>query len=115
MELLTKQLRARFAAVGMQEGAMGNALVIAKFFTPRSNWTWFATEFDGDDTFFGFVCGHEGEWGSFLLSELGSNAVWGGPLVERDLHWTEQPLREALDEAVAIGAVRPEVIRNAAL
>ena len=34
---------------------------LVKFFTPDGNWTWFAFEFDGDDTFFGFVRGHENE------------------------------------------------------
>ena len=46
-------------------------LVICKFFTPDSNWTWFTPfEFDGEDLFFGWVVGFEKELGYFRLSEL---------------------------------------------
>jgi hypothetical protein len=34
-----------------------------KYFTPDSNWTWYASEFDGEDTFFGPVAGFEVELG----------------------------------------------------
>lgn len=45
-------------------------VAIVKFFTPDSSWTWYAIEFDGDDTFFGLVDGIEREFGTFSLSEL---------------------------------------------
>src|SRR5512140_3034422 len=62
-------------------------LVIVKYFTPDAGWTWLATEFDGEDTFFGLVEGLERELGYFSLAEL---RVARGPLglqIERDLHW----------------------------
>jgi hypothetical protein len=34
-----------------------------KFFTPDTNWTWYASEFDGEDFFFGLVSGFEVELG----------------------------------------------------
>ena len=73
------------------------AIAFAKFFTPDSNWTWYATEFDGKDLFFGFVKGHFPELGYFSLSEL--EAVRGplGLPIERDLAFTPTPLRELLD------------------
>lgn len=43
-----------------------------KFFHPTSSWTWYPTEFDGEDTFFGYVEGFEKELGYFSLAELQS-------------------------------------------
>lgn len=71
--------------------------VVAKYFTPWTNWTWFVTEGspeeDGDDfRFFGLVDGHEKELGYFVLSELESVRGPGGLTIERDLHFKPQPL-----------------------
>ena len=44
---------------GEEYGLEAKALV--KFFTPDSNWTWYASEFDGEDIFFGLVSGFEVE------------------------------------------------------
>ncbi|GEM_PF-2588569 len=97
MILLTEELEKRFAEVGDQDGKGGDALVIARFFTPDSGWTWYATEYvPADRVFFGYVCGIEDEWGYFSLDEMESVR---GPLglgIERDLHFTEKPLRAAL-------------------
>jgi hypothetical protein len=61
------------------------ALGQVKFFTPDSNWTWYASEFDGEDLFFGLVVGLETELGYFSLKEL--QEVHGplGLQIERDL------------------------------
>lgn len=61
-------------------------ILAVKFFSPYSNWTWYGVEFDGEDTFFGYVEGFENEWGNFSLSELASARVNGMvPAVERDM------------------------------
>lgn len=60
-------------------------LVHAKFFTPDGQWTWYAIEFDGDDTFYGFVKGLEDELGYFSLRELQEVRGKLGLPVERDL------------------------------
>ena len=90
MKLLTKALEHRFSTVGRQEEKGEEAIVIAKFFTPDSNWTWYATEYDPEErTCFGLVDGFEVELGSFSLDEM---AAARGPLglpIERDLHWKE--------------------------
>jgi len=95
MKLLTKELETRFAQLGRQEGKGEEAVVIAKFFTPDSNWTWFATEYDPSSReFFGLVAGLDVELGYFSLDELESAR---GPLslpVERDLWWKETTLAE---------------------
>ena len=72
MELLTKEIREAFKKIGSQEGKGEEAICVVKFFDPTGSWTWYATEFDGKDTFFGLVDGFELEWGSFSLSELKS-------------------------------------------
>lgn len=59
----------------------------AKWFTPWSNWTWYAVEYDGEDRCFGLVAGHETELGYFLLSELASVRGPGGLTIERDEHF----------------------------
>ena len=56
---------------------MPEPYAIVKFFTPDSSWTWYASEFDGDDLFYGLVDGFELEYGYFRLSELAGGA---GPL-----------------------------------
>ncbi len=89
MRLLTDELRKTLPPLYTQE-ADPDPTVFAKFFTPDSNWTWYVTEGspEGDDfRFFGYVQGHEDEWGYFVLSELQSAK---GPLglgIERDLHF----------------------------
>ena len=94
MMLLTKANRRQLPPLYAQEGLYGKAIVHVKFFTPWSNWTWYCTEFDGEDTFFGLVIGHDTELGYFSLSELESARGPWGLKVERDLHFTPRPLAE---------------------
>jgi len=95
MKLLTMAIRKRLPPLyANEELPIGHAVVQTKFFTPDSNWTFYATEFDGDDTFFGLVLGLEAELGYFSLSEMKAiRGPWGLP-VERDMHFKPKPLRE---------------------
>lgn len=93
MKLLTKELESKFAAARAAE-PVADPPVLAKFFTPWTSWTWYATEFDGEDTFFGMVHGLEAELGYFSLSELEAVRGPGGLTVERDLYFRERPLSE---------------------
>lgn len=86
MELLTEEMRVKFTEVGSQDGKFGDAICIVKFFDPTGSWTWYATEFDGEDIFFGLVDGFELEWGTFSLSELKSIKGRFGLGIERDLY-----------------------------
>jgi hypothetical protein len=90
MKLLTNELRQKLPPLYSAENE-ANPLVVCKFFTPDSSWTWYAIEFDGDDTFFGFVEGLENELGYFCLSELESVRGPFGLRIERDLYF--QPCR----------------------
>ena len=70
MELLTGEGRAILPPLYYNEQFGLEAIAPLKFFTPDSSWTWYPTEFDGDDIFFGLVSGFEVELGYFSLSEL---------------------------------------------
>jgi len=86
MQLLTKALRQRIPQLSTQEDNP-DPLVVCKFFTPDSSWTWYVIEFDGDDTFFGLVDGLERELGYFSLRELQQVRGAFGLPVERDRYF----------------------------
>jgi len=90
IELLPNELREQLPPLYSQEHE-DDPLVICKFFTPDSNWTWYASEFDGDDLFSGWVVGFEQELGYFRLSELRTARGPCGLPIERDIHFS--PLR----------------------
>jgi hypothetical protein len=98
MELLTQAIRQRLPPLYEKEGKGTDAVAIVKFFTPDSNWTWYVSEFDGDDLFFGLAVGFEPELGYFRLSELQSIRGTLGLPVERDKYFEPTPLRELLDK-----------------
>ena len=98
MKLLTAELRKQIPRLYSQEKA-DPAVVICKFFCPWSNWTWFVTEGseqEGGFLFFGYVIGHEDEWGYFLLSELEGVRGPGGLTIERDLYFKSGPFPEVI-------------------
>lgn len=92
-ELLTPELRAQLPDLYAQDGNP-DAIAYVKFFTPDGNWTWYASEFDGEDTFFGLVQGFEEELGYFSLSELQSTRTPLGLAIERDLHFKPTPISQ---------------------
>jgi hypothetical protein len=107
MRLLTKELESRFAQLDSQESKGDEAVVVAKFFTPDSCWTWLATEYDPNTReFFGLVIGLETELGYFSLDELESVKGPLGLPVERDLYWKEMPLWKAISRHAASQAYR---------
>jgi len=86
--------------------ASGSVLALSRsIFSPstgfslrHSSWTRGITEYDGKDTLFGLVDGHEKELGYFSLSEIQSVRGPLGLPVERDLHWKPAKLREIAPE-----------------
>lgn len=71
--------------------------LLAKWFSPYTGWRWYAAEYDPETrTCFGWVEGHEREWGYFSLAELEAARGMGGrlPLVERDHYHDSITLRE---------------------
>ena len=71
------------------------AIAYVKFFTPDSNWTWYASEYDPEKKmFFGLVEGFETELGYFSLDELQKARGPLGLKIERDIHFEETPLSQ---------------------
>lgn len=88
MKLLTQADRKRLPKLySTEKTPVEDHVLQVKFFTPTSNWTWYAVEFDGEDTFFGYVEGFEDEWGYFSLRELSDVKGPMGVGIERDKYW----------------------------
>ena len=91
MKLLTKELLKKLPALLANDGQKPEyTKVIVKFFTPDAQCTWYITEFDGKDTFFGF-CNlgddQNAELGNISLKELQSIRGNLGLPVEREQYW----------------------------
>src|SRR3990172_8365059 len=61
--LVDEYIRQSLPELYSQEEKGLGAKAQVKYFTPDSNWTWYASEFDGEDIFFGLVNGFELELG----------------------------------------------------
>ena len=94
MKLLTKEIAKKLPKLGTTEKQGWDAVAQVKFFSIANSWRWFATEFDGEDTFFGYVQGFDNELGYFSLSELESVKWLGIQAIERDINWTPKTLGE---------------------
>lgn len=107
MKLLPKEIREILPPLNSPNDEGGNAVVRVKFFTPDSNWTWYATlgepilDEQGqilDFQFFGLVDGFEKELGYFNLNELEEVRGPLGLPIERDLYWRAKTLQEIAPE-----------------
>jgi len=98
MKLLTQELRKKVPPLYAQDGKGGKAIVYARYFSPDGNWSWSVTEYDGEDTFFGLVDGHDKELGYFSLAELEEVTGPMGLPIERDLRFKPITLQEIAPE-----------------
>lgn len=98
IELLPDDLRTRLPKLYSNEALGLDALAQVKFFTPDNNWTWYGSEFDGEDTLFGLVVGFEIELGYFSLSELEQARGPLGLPIERDKFFEPTSLRELQEQ-----------------
>jgi hypothetical protein len=89
MKLLTEDIKRNIPKLH-ETSEQEDPRVYVKFFDPTGSWTWYAMEFDGEDTFYGYVDGFEGEYGYFSLSELQSVKGMFGLGIERDIHWDDR-------------------------
>lgn len=96
-ELLDQEIREKLSPLYSGEEKGLEALAQVKYFTPDSNWTWYGSEFDGEDTFFGLVSGFEVELGYFSLKELEEARGPLGLPIERDLHFEPKSLNELME------------------
>ena len=98
MKLITEEIKKKLPKLYEKDDEGYDAIAYVKFFTPDSNWTWYATEFDGKDTFFGLVNGFEKELGYFSLSELESVKGPLGLKIERDMYFVPTTIKELMKE-----------------
>ena len=96
MKLMTKAIKKQLPKLYSQE-EIKDPKAIVKFFQPWGEWTWYGIEYDGEDTFFGYVMGWESELGYFSLSELKSINGPMGLKIERDLYFNPKRLSEIKD------------------
>jgi hypothetical protein len=97
MMMLTKADAKRLPALYAQDGKGKDAVVYVKWFCITADMRWYATEYDGVDTFFGLVQnGDITELGYWTLSELASVRAYGGriPAIERDMYFEPTTLGE---------------------
>ena len=97
MKLMTKAISKKLPALGSTADLTPDQVkVVAKFFTPDANYTWYVTEGekDRDDwRLFGWVDGPYPELGYFMLSDLEGVRGPLGLKVERDM-WFNANLNE---------------------
>ena len=94
MKLLSEDIAKTLPKLYEQDNKGDDAVAYVKFFDPCSQWTWYAMEFDGVDTFFGLVDGFEEELGYFSLAELQSVRGKLGLPIERDRYFKPCRLSE---------------------
>ena len=90
MQLLTKEITTKLPPLYSQENEE-DPIVICKFFAVWTSWKWYGIEFDGKDSFFGYVAGDYPELGYFSLSELQDLKGPMGLSIERDMYF--KPIR----------------------
>ena len=95
--LLDEESREKLPALYSNEEQGLDAVAQVKFFTPDAGWTWYASEFDGEDIFFGIVVGLETELGYFSLNDLKEVKGPMGLPIERDLHYEPKTLKELME------------------
>lgn len=99
MKLMTQEIERKAQAQYGQGSDMAQK-VVAKFFDPCSQWTWYVMNQDPEDPdyLWGIVKGFEVEVGSFSLSELQSFRGQFGLGIERDRFFTIVPAREVFEK-----------------
>ena len=95
MELLTPEIREALPLLYANEEQGLAAQALVKFFTPDSNWTWYASEYDPEHRVaFGYVIGFEDELGYFSIEELEEVRGPRGLPIERDEFFKPKSLEE---------------------
>ena len=98
MSLLPKEVAEQLPKLYENEELGLAAQALVKFFTPDSNWTWYASEYDPTaQIFFGYVIGFADEFGYFSLQELEAARGPLGLPIERDEHFKPDSLEALRD------------------
>lgn len=84
LELVDEELRSRLPQIDFERSLQTSSTALVKFYLPDSYFTWYASEFDGEDLFFGLVSTEEIEQDYFSLSDLMTWRNRSGQPVTRD-------------------------------
>jgi len=102
-KLLPADIRKKLPAIGTTDGQGMDAIAQVKFFCPTGRFTMYVTEFDGEDTLYGYTVSALGpdcdEWGYASFSELAemTHPVFKRmPAIERDCYWDPRKVGEAV-------------------
>lgn len=92
MKLMTKAIIERLPKLGATDGKPSSEVKVPlKLFDPCGRLTYFVTEWDGEDTLFGYMVSPLGadcdEFGYSSLTELTEVRNRFGLGIERDIHW----------------------------
>lgn len=99
MKLMTAELKKILPPLYTNEKKSAEETIVqCKFFDPTGRWTMYVTEYDGKDTFYGYVISMFGpgddEWGYASLSELQSIRGRMGLGIERDLYFKPKSIAD---------------------
>ena len=97
--LMTDKIAEKLPGLYENEELGLDAVALVKYFHARSNWTWYASEYDPNTGLcFGLVDGYELELGYFSLDELKTIGQDEQTIpIERDLHYEPKTLKELQD------------------
>ena len=102
MKLFTKEILKKLPALYTQEAhenPEAEMVFYVKLFTPDSNWTWFIAEYDPEkEIAWGYVMGHEKEFGTIDIKELKEVRGPFGLPIERDITFDPIKEKELMDE-----------------
>lgn len=94
-QLFPKDVEARMPSFAdVASTRLEDLVAEVKFFYPDFGWTWYGIAWDGEDRFFGWVDGDDGELGEFSLTELTALRGKLGCEIERDLSFQPTPIYE---------------------
>ena len=98
-KLVTEEIAANIPAMGeLSEGEdvdFGSVVPAVKLFSPILGWDWYVIEWDAETgVCFGLVHGLSQDFGTFDLDDLASQTMGGIPVVEREVGWPGQTIRE---------------------
>lgn len=101
MQLMTKQIEKK-ARAQYSKGSDMDQLVVAKFFSPTSQWIWYLMNQDPEDLdyLWGIVKGFEVEIGSFSLEELTTFKGKFGLGIERDRYFKPMVAKEVYEKLI---------------
>ena len=102
-KLVTPELAAMIPPMGEltedYECDFGSIVPTVKLFSPITGWDWYVIEWDAESgVCFGMVHGLAQDLGTFDLNDLAGQVVGGVPVVEREVNWPGQTVRD-LQEA----------------